>query len=133
MDDRLEQTQGLYERAVYGGDASALADAERHLSAVEADLALARGRVIHARFLDATARTREAPDGVADELALFERANDLYRSLGDVRGEAEAQFWIGTFHQVVQHDDATAVPALRLTPVVSGFKLVQPDRADTRT
>ncbi len=112
VDDRLEQTQRLYERAVFGGDASALAEAERHLDAVEADLALTRGRVIHARFLDPTSRTLEAPDDVADELALFERAIKLYRSLGDVRGEAEAQFWIGTFHQVVRHDDAAAVPAL---------------------
>lgn len=112
MDDRLEQTQRLYERAVFGGDASALAEAERHLSAVEADLAVARGRVIHARFLDATSRTLNAPDDIADELALFERAIELYRSLGDVRGEAEAQFWIGTFHQVVQQDDAAAVPVL---------------------
>lgn len=112
VDDRLEQTQRLYERAVFGGDAGALAEAERHLSAVEADLAVARGRVIHARFLGATSRTREAPDNVADELVLFERATELYRSLGDVRGEAEAQFWIGTFHQVVRHDDAAAVPAL---------------------
>jgi len=112
VDDRLEQTQRLYERAVFGGDTGALVEAERHLSAVEADLALARGRVIHARFLDATSPTREAPDDGADELTLFERANELYRGLGDVRGEAEAQFWIGTFYQVVQHDDAAAVPAL---------------------
>jgi len=111
-DDHLEQTQRLYERAVFGGDASALVDAERHLSAVEANLALARGRVVHARFLAAMSRTPPDPDDVADELALFERARQLYRDLGDVRGEAEAQFWIGTFHQVVRHDDAVAVPAL---------------------
>jgi len=112
VDDRLEKIQRLYERAVFGGDASALAEAERHLSAVEADLAVARGRVIHARFLDAMSSTLEAPNNVTDALALFERASELYRSLGDVRGEAEAQFWIGTFHQVVRHDDAAAVPAL---------------------
>jgi hypothetical protein len=49
---------------------------------------------------------------VADELVLFEWAVELYRNVGDVRGEAEAQFWIGTFHQVVRNDDASAVPAL---------------------
>lgn len=112
VDDRLEQTQRLYERAVFGGDASALVDAERHLSGVEADLALARGRVAHARFLAATSGTLPDPDDVADELVLFERARQLYRDLGDLRGEAEAQFWIGTFHQVVRHDDVVAVPAL---------------------
>jgi tetratricopeptide (TPR) repeat protein len=36
----------------------------------------------------------------------------LYRALGDVAGEAEAQFWIGCFYQVVRRDDATAVPVL---------------------
>jgi hypothetical protein len=53
VDVRLE-TRRLYEGAVFGGDASGLAEAERYLSAVEGDLALARGRVLHARFLDAT-------------------------------------------------------------------------------
>lgn len=47
------------------------------------------------------------------ELVLFERALELYRSLVDIRGEAEAQFWIGTCHQVLRHDDAAAVPALQ--------------------
>ena len=112
VDVRLEQTRRLYERAVFGGDASGLAEAERYLSAVEADLALARGRILHARFLDATSRRPDAGADVADELVLFERAAELYRNLGDVRGEAEAQFWIGTFHQVVRNDDASAVPAL---------------------
>ena len=112
VDDRLQQTQRLYERAVFGGDASAVADVERHLSAVEADLALARGRVAHARFLAAASGTLPGPDDVGDELVLFERASELYVGLGDVRGEAEAQFWIGTFHQVVRHDDVVAVPAL---------------------
>jgi tetratricopeptide (TPR) repeat protein len=73
---------------------------------------LARGRVLHARFLDATSRRLELGAGVADELVLSERAVELYRNLGDLRGEAEAQFWIGTFRQVVRNDDASAVPAL---------------------
>ncbi len=112
VDDRLEQAQRLYERAVFGGDADALAEADRQLSAVEADLAVARGRILHARFLDATSRTRADPRDVTAELALFERAVELYQSLGDVRGEAEAQLWIGILDQVVRQDDATAVPAL---------------------
>lgn len=65
MDDPLERR--LYERAVFGRDASGLDEAERHLSAVEADLALACGRVLHARFLDATSRTLEAGADLADE------------------------------------------------------------------
>lgn len=99
--------------AVFGGDVSALTEAAGHLNAIEADLALARGRVIHARFLDAMSRPTEAPDeGAAVELVLLERALELYRSLQDVRGEAQALFWIGTYHQVLRRDDATAVPAL---------------------
>ena len=45
-------------------------------------------------------------------LPLFERAAELYRTLGDVRGEAEAAFWIGCLHQVVRRDDETAVAHL---------------------
>jgi tetratricopeptide (TPR) repeat protein len=104
-EDRIERAVLAYERAVFGGDASALAAAERELDAVEADLALARGRVIHARFL---VERSEDPQ----ELALFERAAQLYQVLGDVRGEGESLFWVGTFHQVVRQDNDAAVPVL---------------------
>ncbi|WP_225830962.1 tetratricopeptide repeat protein [Streptomyces sp. NK08204] len=104
MDVRIEQAGLLYERAVFGGDAGALAAADRGLDAAEADLALARGRVVHARFLDERVED-------AGELELFERAAELYRKLGDVRGEGEAVFWVGTFHQVVRDDTETALPA----------------------
>ncbi|MDH6139578.1 hypothetical protein P3T35_001578 [Kitasatospora sp. GP30] len=77
-DERIKQAGLLYERAVFGGDGGALASADRGLDEVEADLALARGRVIHARFLEE--RVEEAR-----ELELFERAAELYRRLGDVR------------------------------------------------
>ncbi|MEU7941961.1 hypothetical protein [Microbispora bryophytorum] len=121
-DVRLERAGALYEKAVFGGDASALTEADRELDGVEADLAtvgtgqdvgvveaglaLARGRVAHARFLE---HHEEDPR----ELDLFERAAELYRRLGDERGEGEALFWIGCFHQVVRHDDEAAGPALR--------------------
>jgi tetratricopeptide (TPR) repeat protein len=111
-EDRIEQARLRYERAVFGGDASALAIAERDLDGVEADLALARGRVIHARYL---AQRRKDPERLGEdprELALFERAAQLYQQLGDVRGEAESQFWIGCFYQVVRGDSDTAVPVL---------------------
>lgn len=103
-DTRIEQAELLYERAVFGGDSGALASADLGLDEVEADLALARGRVIHARFL------QERVEDVR-ELELFERAAELYGRLGDVRGEGEALFWVGTFHQVVRDDTDTAVPA----------------------
>ncbi len=66
---------------------------------------MARGRLLHARFLE---ERNEDPD----ELTLFQRAIQIYRMVGDVRGEAESLFWIGCFHQVVRGDNAAAVPAL---------------------
>ncbi|KOV61766.1 tetratricopeptide repeat protein [Streptomyces sp. NRRL WC-3618] len=102
-DERIEQAELLYERAVFGGESSALTSADRNLDAAEADLALARGKVIHARFLEERAED-------ARELELFERAAELYGRLGDVRGEGEAVFWVGTFHQVVRDDNEAAVP-----------------------
>ena len=100
-----DRARELYHRAQFGGGASALAAAERELDAAEADLALARGRLLHTRFL---------AGGEEDEreLALFERAIELYREQGDIRGEAEALFWAGTFHQVVRQDPAAARPFL---------------------
>jgi tetratricopeptide (TPR) repeat protein len=104
-DERLERARLLYERATFGGDRDALALATRDLDAVEADLALARGRILHAGFFETR---REDPQ----ELALFERARDLYRTHGDGRAEGEAQLWIGIFHQVVRGDEEAALPAL---------------------
>jgi tetratricopeptide (TPR) repeat protein len=112
MDERIENARRLYERAVFEGDAAALAEAGRDLDGVEADLALARGRLLHTRFLhqrdDDPGGAREDPG----ELPLFERAVRLYRMLGDAGGEAEALFWVGCFHQVVRRDNDAAVPAL---------------------
>ncbi len=111
-EDRIERARLLYERAVFDGDADALAISDRELDGVEADLALARGRVMHTRFLEQ--RDADPDRAVEDprELALFERAAELYRSLGDEGGEAAALFWIGCCHQVVRRDDETAVPIL---------------------
>lgn len=102
--DRIAHALDLYERAVFRDENDGLATADAVLDAVEADLALARGRVLHARFLT----DRKSPD--PSELALFERAAELYRRLGDGRGEGEARFWIGTYHQVVAGETETALP-----------------------
>jgi tetratricopeptide (TPR) repeat protein len=111
-DERIERSRLLYEQALFESDAGALAAAERELDGVEADLALARGRVIHGRFLTQRAQDPELAREDPDELAFFERAAALYRSLGDVRGEGEALFWVGCCQQVVRHDNDTAVPML---------------------
>ncbi len=112
MDGRVRHAGLLYERAVFTGDAGRLAEADRELDAAEAELAVARGRLMHTRFLlrrDQDPITAEEDPG---ELPLFERAAQLFRALGDIRGEAEALFWVGCFHQLVRHDNATAVPVL---------------------
>jgi tetratricopeptide (TPR) repeat protein len=103
--DPFERARRLYEQAVFGGDASALTAAGQILDAAEADLSLARGRILHAQFL-----TQGKED--QRELDLFEGAAELYQQLGDARGEAEALFWAGTFHQVIREDDQAARPAL---------------------
>jgi tetratricopeptide (TPR) repeat protein len=115
VDDRLTQARLLYERAVFSGDAGALAEADRELDGAEADLAVARGRLVHTRFLlrrdeDPATAEEDAGELALSELALFERAAQLYSALGDVGGEAEALFWVGCYHQVVRRDNATAVP-----------------------
>lgn len=111
-DDRIERAREVYERAVFGGDTSGLVDAEQGLDAVEADAALARGLILHARFQSAPADAGSLPAEDPAELPLFERALKLYRALGDTGGEAEALFWIGCLHQFIRRDDETAVPYL---------------------
>jgi tetratricopeptide (TPR) repeat protein len=112
VDERIGRAGQLYERAVFQGDVGALTEADRELDSAEADLALARARIIHTRFLH---QRDEDPSQAAEdprELALLDRALHLYRVLGDGRGEAEALFWIGCFHQVVRRDNDAAAPAL---------------------
>ncbi|BEL06658.1 hypothetical protein Q0Z83_048490 [Actinoplanes sichuanensis] len=111
IDERIQQAGTTYEQAVFAGDTGGLDGAERGLDAMEADIALARGRLLHARFLSARA-DRATPVEDPAELALFERAATTYRELGDVRGEGEALFWMGCLHQVVRRDDDVAVPLL---------------------
>ncbi|WP_327676121.1 tetratricopeptide repeat protein [Kitasatospora sp. NBC_00458] len=105
MDERIDHAQELCDRATFGGEEDVLPEADLALDGVEADLELARGKVLHARFL----RRRTADEG---ELAHFRRASELYRSLGDRRGEGEAWFWTGVYHQVVRGDGEAALPAL---------------------
>jgi hypothetical protein len=115
VDERVALAGELYKRSIFAADGEALGAADRLLDAVEAELLIARGRILHGRFL---ADRQEAPGEQAregssgGESLLFERALALFRSLGDERGEVEALFWIGCFHQVVRGDNAGAVPVL---------------------
>jgi tetratricopeptide (TPR) repeat protein len=111
-DERIERSRLLYEQALFEGDAGALDAAELELDGVEADLAVGRGRVIHGRFLQRRAEDPEQAREDPRELAWFERAAELYRARGDVRGEAESLFWVGCCHQVVRRDNEAAVPVL---------------------
>lgn len=105
-DERLIHAERVFEAYVFNGDAGDLMSAELGLDGVEADLALSRGRLEHMRFL---AGLCEQPN----QLPWLERAAALYENLGDIRAQAESLFWIGMYHQVVQHDDAMAAPVLR--------------------
>ncbi|GIF45913.1 hypothetical protein DFJ67_5348 [Asanoa ferruginea] len=110
MDDRLAEALERYEAAVFAGATEGLDTADRALDAVEADTALARGRIRHARFLAARSAGAEPAPEDPIEIALFDRALALYQSLGDTHGEAEAQFWVGCYHQVVRGDMDTTEP-----------------------
>src|SRR5690242_13350938 len=112
VEDRITRAREAYEQAVYTGDTSKLIDAEQALDLVEADTALARGKILHARFQSAAADASSPAVEDPAELPLFERALQLYRAQGDTRGEAEALFWIGCLHQFIRRDDETAVPIL---------------------
>ncbi|MGW1342248.1 tetratricopeptide repeat protein [Kribbella sp. NPDC002412] len=108
MDERVRLAGELYERAIFNGEAGVWSRADRELDAAEAELVLARGKVLHGRFLE---NRVEDPR----ELELFERALALYNAVGDERGQGEAFFWIGCFHQVVRDDSEPAVSALTLS------------------
>jgi hypothetical protein len=129
IDERIEQAREIYERAVFGGDTSALIDAEQGVDAVEADAALARGLIVHARYQTA-ASAGSLPAEDPAELPLFERALELYRALGDTRGEAEALFWIGCLHQFIRRDNETAVPYLERSCLLAAQTADKPTRSE---
>jgi hypothetical protein len=110
VDERLVRAKEWTELATFAGDNSKLAEAERELDALAAEVALARGRILHARFLGQHFGGEPNPDRDPRELELFEEALRLSEQLGDSRGQGEALFLIGIFHQVVMDDGATGLP-----------------------
>ncbi|WP_046729431.1 tetratricopeptide repeat protein [Streptomyces humi] len=99
----IERAGELFEAAMFGGDTAALERSDEVLDSVEAPLAMARGKVLHVRFLNDREENHQ-------ELVLFERAAELYERLGDASGEADALFWVGCWHQVVKGDGVAGTP-----------------------
>ena len=93
-----------YEQASFGADEAAPAAGLAEVAALRGLLDLAEGRLLHTQFL----QDRQDRPG---ELTAFERAAATFRDAGEVSGEAEALFWIGTYHQVVHGDSETALPS----------------------
>ncbi len=110
LGDRL---RALYDTASFGGDASALDQGATEIKAAEAQLALARGRFLHARFF-------VDHENRPEQLDQLTTAAELFHELGDVRGEAEATFWSAIYHQVIHGDDTTAVPLLERAQTLAG-------------
>ncbi len=83
------------------------------LDRTEADLSLARGRLVYERFLRSGPGGFPAPgaDGSA-ALPMFQNAARLYRELNDSQGEREALFWVGTLEQVINRNFPAALEAL---------------------
>lgn len=111
MEDLIARANTAYDRAIFGGDFEALPGVLDELKRAEAAVALARGRLLHAKFMQEWDRQAAY---LAEEHALLSRAAELYRSMGDLVGEAEAVFFIGCFHQLAQDDNAAALPCFEL-------------------
>jgi hypothetical protein len=116
MNDRFAALRGAYEQATFGGDPSGLDVAERELDILEAEVALVRGQLLHARLSNGFPEVAPSRNPEA-ELHLFEQAEELYRRCEHRRGEAEARLWIGLYHQVVQRDHSAARPHLEAAHV----------------
>lgn len=97
-----------YEDATFGGRPELVVEGEDELDVVEADLALARGKLLHARFLDSR-KDRHGVHRDERELPLFERAVELYGATGERAKLADALFWVGCCHQVVLDDESAAL------------------------
>jgi len=99
---------GFYDDAVFGGRPEAVGTglvAARHAQAV---VDLARGKLLHARYLAADKRSGDVPE----ELGAFESAAEGFAAVGDERGRGEAVLWLGLYHQVVRSDSEAALPFL---------------------
>jgi tetratricopeptide (TPR) repeat protein len=107
VEDLLERATIAYDLAVFQGNRAALPATIEELRVAEAAICLARGRLLHAQFMQDWDRDASY---LAEEYYLFNRAAEIYRAIGDVRGEAESVFFVGCFHQVVRDNNPSALP-----------------------
>lgn len=113
LEERIRRISPLVRIESHEWSAPAWSDAERLLDATEAEIALARGRLIYEQYL------RSGPGGYPalgangrPALPHFQRAAELFHRLGNSAGEREALFWIGTLEQVLNRDYSAASLAL---------------------
>ena len=92
-----------YDQASFGGDEAAFAAGLTEITALRGVIDLAHGKLLHTQFMG---DHQDRPG----ELTAFERAVAAFQEAGEVRGEAEALFWVGCYHQVVHGDGEAALP-----------------------
>ena len=120
---------GFYDDAVFGGRPEAVETglvAARHAQAV---VDLARGKLLHARYLAADKRSGDVPE----ELGAFESAAEGFAAVGDERGRGEAVLWLGLYHQVVRSDSVAALPFLESARDVAQRRAGRPHPVLRRT
>jgi len=112
-EERTRSTSSLFQIESHEWSAAAWERSERWLAEIEANLSLARGRLAYERFLRSGPGGYPMP-GASGDAAMphFRRAAELFRALGDDRGEREALFWVGTLEQVLHQDFPAAREAL---------------------
>jgi tetratricopeptide (TPR) repeat protein len=109
LEDRIRSVSPLWQIESHTWDEKSWADSEALLDRVEAEIALARGRLIYERFL------RSGPGGHPSRnvdgrpaLPLFRRAAELFHRAGDPAREREALFWVGTLEQTLERNYSEA-------------------------
>jgi tetratricopeptide (TPR) repeat protein len=113
LEERLRGVSPLARIESHEWDEAAWPVSERLLDSVEAQLALARGRLTYERFLRSGTDGYPAPGANGrPSLPFFQRAAELFHRTGDRGGEREALFWVGTVQQVVYGDYSAASVAL---------------------
>ena len=106
MSTPLQLAERSYHRCVFAGDAGEVDAALRGLVGDAPATLLARGKLLHARFL-VDRDAADEPDR-REESACFDRALAGFRVAGDRCGQAQALFWQGCYWQVVAGDHARA-------------------------